>query len=320
MIRELTSRFVNNLEFHIHYRTALYASLLCKSISKLFKNIKTTMSTIVYDNVLTLSEMWLDESICTDIISFLCESKEWTPDHLIHVMIYLLNSTQLSYLYSVLENYKTIMERDNKMLNIRFDPIIVHRVNTNLNLIQSKLDISNSSEIILKPNPMTYWLDDHHIKEYNTSHLSQQGLNEIFYKEEIKCSHGSDYIYHKMKMLDSDISIEEIQKEINEANYKEKKSVIQDYTSRIGMKPSRLFCISCKKDYDNVCQEVKKCKTNLSMEENKKLLSTIQSCMQKRIMYAHTCEYKLDDGHQSSINQLEQNTETCKGIIVSKKY
>ena len=52
----------------------------------------------------------------------------------------------------------------------------------------------------------------------------------------------------------------------------------------------------------------------------------MESCMMKRIMYRHTCavpsdkeDEKSDIGHAEMINQLDESSQKCKGIITDNE-
>ena len=60
---------------------------------------------------------------------------------------------------------------------------------------------------------------------------------------------------------------------------------------------------------------MEKCKPTYSKESNQLRLKTIQSCIQKRIAFKHTCQRQVNKGHDKAIEDLVQSGETCKGLI-----
>ena len=147
--------------------------------------------------------------------------------------------------------------------------------------------------------------------------MSKQGLNELYLREKYSCANSMEYINKKLINLERPGFKKEIENEIQNMTSKEQKAVHTDHSNIKSLHPSRLFCLVCKKDYDKTCENVLKCNETISLEENKQRLRTIESCMQKRIMYRHTCSYEPDDSHQIAIDDLNLASEKCKGILNS---
>lgn len=315
MIRELSSRMLHNLEVFLSESSALYASLVLRSIQLIFQSIQTPMSKYIAQDCKNLAQIWMDDSVLTDIIGYLCEETEWTREELLQLLLWSLSEIQLHQLYCILESILKLTDETNYRLYTRFDKIVIRRVKQNVNLILERLSkflLSNCS-VSLIDNPLYYCLDDELIQEYKKPHLSQQGINELYFRERMKCNMTPEYIYEKMKILEFNHEI--IAKEIKELHYKEKNPIRQDYTSISSFHPSSLYCINCKQDYDKICNEVEKCKHTHSKESNQLKLKTIQSCMQKRIAFKHTCQRNIDKGHDKAIQDLVRSSETCKGLI-----
>ena len=325
-IRELTCRCVYNVLLFLYTKTAFFSSLMFKALRDMFRLIDTGMSRIIQSILNDLSHMWIEESVLTDVISYLCVTNEWTPDNILETMLYALPTRQLCHLYVLLNRYKIVLFDHSKQLEDRYEPELLLRVKKNIVRLEKKLR-GYSCDLNSQPikNPLHYILDSEVLDDCRLPLMSKQGLNELYLREKYSCSNSIDYINKKLIKLDRPGFKEDIERQISTLTSKEKEAVRTDHRNINSFHPSRLFCLVCKKDYDNTCNSVLKCSAKLSPEENKQRLRTIQSCMQKRIMYRHTCAYetedshkiKNEDSHQIEIDGLNLSTEKCKGILSS---
>ncbi len=325
-IRELTCRCVYNILLFLYSKTAFFSSLLFKAYRDMFRPIDTGMSKIVQSILTDLSYMWIEESVLTDVISHLCVTNEWTPDNLVETMLYALPNRQLCHLYALLNRYKIVLSDHSKQLETRYEPEIILRVKNNINRLEKLLqNYSCDIDSQTIKNPLHYILNPEVLDDCRLPLMSKQGLNELYLREQYSCANSMEYINKKLINLERPGFKEEIEKQIRDLTSKEQKAVYTDHTNINSFHPSKLFCLVCKKDYDKTCEKALKCNEKLSLEENKQRLRMIESCMQKRIMYRHTCAYetedshkiKNEDSHQIEIDGLNLSTEKCKGILSS---
>ena len=78
-LKELTNRFLNNIELWLHQYSAMFCSQYMKSISKYFLNIKTNSAKYVYNRLIQLANHWFDETLIVEVLGSLCidfENKE----------------------------------------------------------------------------------------------------------------------------------------------------------------------------------------------------------------------------------------------------
>jgi hypothetical protein len=292
-LKELTNRFLNNIELWIHHNSAIYCCQYAKTVASYFLAINTTSSKYVYNRLIQLANHWFDETIVVEVLGSLCIDynqyimKDLNNNDipLIWSILGIMNKKQVCLLKNIVNNYRRLIDEDIKIWRTKYDNTILDHLEKNIIYISNQLQTINCN--IYPFTPHFPFLDvESQESQNNEAYLTQQGLNELYLKEKIYCKNNIN------KIKD-----------------------IKDFQDYFNFLPSRIPCKKCYQEYVETCKQIKKCNEKLSIDENKKMYNIIESCIIKRLKYKHTCEHKVDSGHDLFITEKEKPLQHCKEII-----
>ena len=282
--KEFKFRFINNILIFMSNRTAYIASKIFYILSNYF-NDNTIFCITIKEVLLKIAKHWNNESIISTIIGALCNTNIENYNIILQLLredqICLLK-TIINYLYNV-KPYEQCYVRDPR----KYRAIGIVNINSYSTLLKIEENVTKlfyvlkehhckSQEGIVKPMFSEDFVENEGICE-NIS-FTIQGINEIFLNETLHC------------------------KELKEP-------------ALLNYRPSKIMCKDCYLEYKETCKEVQSCNPRLTVEENNYRKNVIQTCLYKRLIHTHMCNYNVDKGHIIKKSELEQMLDKCQFSI-----